>query len=209
MQATSVQHIAPGSNAMSSNSYSAGSSLAKTMVDLAGSAPPRLIALRALARSDFAEGWGTDDLSEALSLNKDLERRLKSEIAKRNATPHWEYTFLRWWRDERINPIKFYALTLMFAAGLPGKRPPLAKARAHALLFLRPDLFLREGVICQPDRTLAKNRKENTNPLVGQMRKERQALDKKLKDMMWNHPPGFAPIFAQIREDWEAAIKAT
>lgn len=171
---------------MSPNSCYAESSLAEAMVALAGYAPPSLIALRALARVDFAEGWGTDDLSEALKLTNDLEQRLKTEIAKRNATPHWEDTFLRWWRDHRINPIKFYDLTLAFAIRLPGKRIPLAKAREHALLMLRPDLFVQQGVICQPDSTPSKNVKESTSHLAGQMRKERQALSKKLKDMMWN-----------------------
>ncbi len=187
----------------------AGSSLAQAICGEVDLAPTKLRALHELARSNFADGWGTDNLSEALKLANSLVQRLKAEIAKQNATPHWEDTFLRWWRDERIDPIKFYALTMVFMATLPGRRPPMAQAREHALLLLRPDLFFRQGVICQPDSTPAKNRIENTSHLVSQMRKERQALSKKLKGMMEKPPSDLASIFAQIRESWEAAIDAT
>lgn len=184
-------------------------SLAQTLVNLAGFTPISPRAVSGLAGPGWVDALEANKYSEALKSLNDLRDRLLSKMAKQNATPKLETILQVWKTKHQLDPIKFYWLMLIFQTSLPGKRPPMAEAREHALHLLRPDLFCREGVSCEPSCKPTRNLREFTHPLARQMRNERQSLTKKLKDAMAKPSSALAPIFEQIRKDWNATLKAT
>lgn len=147
------------------------------------------------------------DPHKLLEIANLLRAEARSKISRQNGTSSEEKA-IAWWRQETgVDPVQFYALTLIHASLIGGSRPPLAKARENALLTLRPDLFFRDGVLSQPCQTPSRNRRALGSRKEVLIRNARRDVSKRLKGLIERPPFELVQRFRQTKKAWEDAIR--
>lgn len=105
----------------------------------------------------------SDDASEILKYANEIGNWAKAEIARTNRTEPRARVVEKWKSGHGVDPVKFYAMALLFDHMLKGDRT-MAKAHRAALLVQRPDLQPKKW------KGRAEDRKAAVRNLVGNLR---------------------------------------
>lgn len=155
--------------------------------------------------SAYSAALEVADWIEVTRIGTELARLGKAEIARKNSTKGAEKATEDIIIKTGIEPVIFHALTQVYATYLGGHRKMRA-AREYALLYLKPELFLKPGIFASPNDIPERWRRLLRPQQQRELADRRASILGKLKEMSERPASGLRPLLEKATRSWREAV---